>query len=184
MLVILLGGGGFWVAEALRPVAATPNPAPTLIVLGAAQYNGKPSPIFKSRLDHAAELYRKGGIKRIIIAGGVGEGAKWSEGNVGRIYLVGLGLPPEKLVAERRSRSTLQNLENAAELLPTLDTPITIVTDEIHAPRALAVAQDLGLNVSISPSPLTGNSEYLQKYRERERWNLMVQKMFGNRFSK
>ncbi len=152
------------------------HPAPTLLVLGAAQYNGHPSPAFRRRLDHALELYQAGGVKRIVVAGGVGKGDRFSEGGVGVKYLAGQGVPAGRLVAEKRSRSTLENLLNSK---PYLSGPVTLVTDEVHATRALALARGLGLDAGVSSVPLASTGEAAARYRRREKLLLAAYTLFG-----
>lgn len=175
-----MGFLGFWTLNVFQPIRVALRPAPTLIVLGAAQYNGKPSPLFKRRLDHALELYRLGGVKRIIVSGGIGKGDRFSEGGVGKSYLESRGVPAAMVFSERSSHNTVQNLENSRTLLITPDAPITLVTDDVHAPRALAIAQNLGLRADVSPTPLIIRTEQGREYRDRERVLLVVQKIFGN----
>ncbi len=183
VLLGMLGAMGFitfWTLNVFQPLHVALRPAPTLIVLGAAQYNGKPSPLFKRRLDHALELYREGGVKHIIVSGGIGTGDHFSEGGVGKSYLESRGVPAWVVLAERSSRTTVQNLENSRALLSSPDAPITLVTDEVHAPRALSIAQNLGLHADVSPAPLVIRTEQGREYRVRERVLLVVQKIFGN----
>lgn len=167
-----------WIAGVLRPVETAVHPAPTLIVLGAAQYNGRPSPLFKARLDHALALYQSGGVRKIIVSGGIAPGDRWSEGRVGQLYLIGRGIPEARVVAESNSHSTVENLENT-QLLLSPGTPVTLVTDEIHAPRALSVAKDLGLDATVSPSRLSQDTPYLRQYRLREQVLRVIQKILG-----
>src|SRR5712675_3091041 len=72
--------------------------ADAIAVLGAAQYNGRPSPVFRARLDHAAALYQRGLAPVVLVTGGVGAGEVLSEANVGRDYLARLGLPSDALI--------------------------------------------------------------------------------------
>ncbi|PTA66483.1 YdcF family protein [Deinococcus arcticus] len=157
--------GAFLVAPRLSPPApATPHP--TLVVLGAAQYAGHPSPAFQRRLDHALKLYRKGGVRTVVVTGGRRPGDPYTEGGVGAAYLQQRGLPRRALVAEERSRTTIENLRGARVSLPP-GTPVTLVTDEAHAPRALALARALGLNANVSASPLSPQVSRLYLLREK-----------------
>ena len=113
-------------------------------------------------------------------AGGVGTGDRFSEGGVGKAYLESRGVPKRVILAECSSRTTVQNLENSRALLSSPDAPITLVTDEVHAPRALSIAQNLGLHADVSPATLTIRTEQGREYRNRERVLLVVQKIFGN----
>lgn len=167
--LFLLGGA---LLLLLWPIRVTPaQPHGTLVVLGAAQYSGRPSPAFQVRLDHAAELYEAGGIDTIVVTGGRQKGDPYTEGGVGVSYLRRHGVPAESLLAEERSRTTAQNLNYAAELLPP-DTAITVVTDWVHAPRALAMARDIGFEANANPSPLWPHASL--RYRLRERLALVA----------
>ncbi|GGJ26403.1 YdcF family protein [Deinococcus roseus] len=156
------------------------EPQPTVIVLGAAQYNGKPSPIFRSRLQHALNLYQTGRVSRIIVTGGKAEGDRYSEGEAGRNFLIQKGIPARTILAETRSRNTYENLKNS---LGWVTTPVSVVTDSIHMPRAIAMARDLGMKASPSPSPLPENTsqEFLENYAARERLAYMAYLLMGEK---
>ncbi|GHF95801.1 hypothetical protein GCM10017783_04640 [Deinococcus piscis] len=145
------------------------KPHPTLVVLGAAQYAGRPSPAFQVRLDHALELYQAGGVQTIVVTGGRQDGDPYTEGGVGVSYLKRHGVPAGILKAEERSRTTAQNLNYAAELLPP-HAAVTVVTDHVHAPRALAMARDMGFDANASPSPLWPSAGLRYRLRERLAW--------------
>src|SRR5690349_17687381 len=85
------------------------------LVLGAAQWNGDPSPVLRARLDHALDLYRRGQVRQIILTGGVGPGDVLSEAAAGKQYLIEQRLPAEALLLDERSTTTWENLQNAAE---------------------------------------------------------------------
>jgi uncharacterized SAM-binding protein YcdF (DUF218 family) len=173
-LVLLgLAAAGLWGGLAGGTPRNAARPAPTLLVLGAAQYNGRPSPAFQRRLDHALGLYRAGGVRRILISGGVGDGDRYSEGAVGLRYLARQGVPESRLRAETRSRNTLENLEYSR---PLLTGPVTLVTDEAHAPRALALAAGRGLQATVSSVPL---GQLSLRYRLRERLALLAYRVLG-----
>ncbi|GGR30018.1 hypothetical protein GCM10008957_46110 [Deinococcus ruber] len=165
--------GGLVLALPLLPVRSAVHPQATLLVLGAAQYNGHPSPAFRARLDHALALYRAGGVRRIVVSGGVGRGDHYSEGEVGQMYLLKRQVPVAVVDAETRSRTTLENLRNSCPLLPG---PVTLVTDEVHAPRALALARAVGLKADVSSVPL-GAGHW--KYRMREKLALLAYTVLG-----
>lgn len=168
---------GFLTAPPLRvPNAPTPNA--TLIVLGAAQYDGRPSPAFQRRLDHALTLYQQGHVQRVVVTGGRQPGDRYTEGRVGATYLNAHGVPGRALIAEERSRTTVQNLENARAVLPG-GTPVTLVTDEAHAPRALALARALNMNVNVSASPLSPHTS--RQYVLREKLALLGYALLGIR---
>ncbi len=148
------------------PKVASATPYPVVVVLGAAQYAGKPSPAFRRRLDHALELYRAGSIEKIVVTGGRRPADPFTEGEVGIKYLQANGVPKEALLAETQSRTTVENLQNARTYLPP-GTPMTLVTDEAHAPRALALAQALGLQANANPSPLSRRPDWRYLFREK-----------------
>src|SRR5258706_4336684 len=85
------------------------QPADAIIVLGAAEYRGKPSPVLEARLNHALFLYLKSMAPRIITTGGAGGDPVFTEGSVGRAYLSERGVPPEAIVVEREGESTAQS---------------------------------------------------------------------------
>ena len=154
------------------------GPQPTVIVLGAAQYNGRPSPIFKSRLDHAARLFKTGRVKLLIVTGGKAEGDRFSEGEAGKNFLIQQGIPAGNIRAETTSRSTFENLKFSRSWIKT---PVNVVTDSIHMPRAMAMAKDLGLDAHPSPSPLPENTskEFLENYSARENLAYMAYLLMG-----
>lgn len=114
-----------------------------IVVLGAAQWNGRPSPIFAARLELAARLFREGKAPLILVTGGRGKGARYSEGEVGCRYLEALGIPRTALRCETQSESTWENLKAARRVFGS--GKVWIVTDAPHLPRALLYAKRLGL---------------------------------------
>jgi uncharacterized SAM-binding protein YcdF (DUF218 family) len=143
---------------------AQPGPAKAewIVVLGAAQYNGHPSPILKNRLEAAVRLYREGKARRIATTGGRSPGDTYSEGQAGCRYLMARGVPKSALYCEGKSRNTWENLEN---LVPVVGAaPILIVTDDPHLPRALIFAERLGLKASGYPV----QGQFKDSYRQRE----------------
>nr|WP_235187235.1 YdcF family protein [Thermus caliditerrae] len=121
-----------------------------LVVLGAAQYGGRPSPALERRLEAALVLYRQGLAPRIAVAGGRSPGDRFSEGEVGCRYLEAKGVPKEALLCETRSQNTYENL---LFLKPHLRGKVLLVTDAPHLPRALLLARLLGLQAEGHPVP-------------------------------
>ncbi|GGM91174.1 hypothetical protein GCM10007092_00120 [Thermus composti] len=119
-----------------------------LVVLGAAQYGGRPSPALERRLKAALALYQKGLAPRIAVAGGKAKGDLWSEGEVGCRYLRDHGVPEEALLCETQSQSTYENL---LFLKPYLKGRVLLITDAPHLKRALFLARLLGLKADGYP---------------------------------
>ncbi|MFN3180264.1 MAG: YdcF family protein [Thermus sp.] len=113
-----------------------------IVVLGAAQYGGRPSPALERRLEAALLLYQRGLAPRVAVAGGRLPGDPYSEGEVGCRYLRSKGVPREALLCETQSQTTYENL---LFLKPHLSGRILLVTDAPHLPRALFLARLLGL---------------------------------------
>jgi uncharacterized SAM-binding protein YcdF (DUF218 family) len=128
-------------------------PADAIGVFGAAEYDGRPSPVFRARLDHALELYRRGIAPLIITLGGDG-GDEYSEGSVGREYLMSMGVPEEAIIAETHSRNTEESARRIAVIARANGLHrLVIVSDGTHLFRIHAVCAADGLNVLTSPRP-------------------------------
>lgn len=157
--------------------------ADAIAVLGAAQYAGKPSPVFEARLDHAAELYKKNLAPFIITTGGVFKGETFSEGEVGKNYLIQLGVPEDKIIAETSSLTTNQNISRIAEIAEEQNfRRIILVSDPFHMYRSLKIADDYGLNALPSPtrtSPILKNSLEEFKFTLRELGLVALNFLFG-----
>ena len=124
-------------------------PADTLVVMGAAQYDGTPSPVFARRLGRALELYQAGCAPRILVTGGKQRGDRFTEGESGVRYLAEHGVPQTALLSERKSRSSYQNLHFSEPLIR--GQHIVIVTDDLHAYRTSLLARHLGLDAAVAP---------------------------------
>lgn len=128
-------------------------PADAIAVFGAAEYDGKPSPVFRARLDHAASLYNRGIAPLIVALGGDG-GDQFSEGGVGRTYLMGVGIPESAIIAETKSRSTAEAARRLAVIARTNQfRKLVVVSDEAHLFRIHAICAADGLDVLVSPRP-------------------------------
>ena len=119
--------------------------ADAIVVLGAAQYNGDPSPVFKARLDHATYLYTEGFSNTIVVTGGKQQGDSFTEAEVGHSYLEGEGVPAERILEETQGRTTLQSLRNVKEIANEqgIETAL-LVSDPLHSERIKRMASDLG----------------------------------------
>ncbi len=129
--------------------------ADAIAVFGAAEYDGHPSPVLRDRLNHALALYRAGLAPLIVTLGGKEAGDRYSEGGVGRDYLMAHGVPEADIIAETHSDDTEQSVANLAVIarknhLRTID----VVSDGTHLFRIHEIAKAYGLRVFTSPRPL------------------------------
>jgi uncharacterized SAM-binding protein YcdF (DUF218 family) len=141
------------------------RPSDAIIVLGAAEYRGKPSPVLEARLNHALYLYLKGMAPRIITTGGAGGDPVFTEGSVGRAYLTERGVPPEAVVVEREAESTAQSVAAVAEIMRRMNLQSAIVvSDGYHIFRVKRMLESSGLQVYGSPRPSAPSGNW------REHW--------------
>jgi uncharacterized SAM-binding protein YcdF (DUF218 family) len=155
VLVIALLGWFRWVYGQIEWYASRDMAAPSdaIAVFGAAEYDGHPSPVFRARLDHAESLYNHGIAPLIITLGGDG-GDQYSEGAVGRDYLVGSGVPSSDIIAETESTSTDESVHRLAVIARTNNLRrIVVVSDAAHLFRIHQICAANGLNVLTSPRP-------------------------------
>jgi len=128
------------------------NRSDMIIVMGAAEYRGRPSPVLRSRLDHALELYRDRYAPLILTTGGKGGDPKFTEAEVGRSYLIDRGIPPERIVVENQGETTAQSLAAAFEIMQRMGLrSCIVVSDGYHIFRAKKYLQAEGLTVFGSP---------------------------------
>jgi uncharacterized SAM-binding protein YcdF (DUF218 family) len=136
--------------------------ADAVVVLGAAQYDGRPSPVLQGRLDHALELYEDGTVDIIVLTGGKQEGDRFTEAYVGSVYLGGKGVPDSDMLLEVQGTNTWESLAAATRILRDRDlTDAVLVTDGYHALRVNAIADELGINASVSPARPGGTPRQL-----------------------
>ena len=128
------------------------RPADAIVVLGAAQYWGRPSPVLKARLDHVLELYHRQMAPRIIATGGHGPGAKFSESEVSRLYLSENGVPAEFVSVETAGQSTMQSAVAVAEMMDQMElSSCIVVSDDYHIHRVKKMLEERGFVVYGSP---------------------------------
>jgi uncharacterized SAM-binding protein YcdF (DUF218 family) len=135
---------------ASRDLAA---PSDAIVVLGAAQYRGRPSPVLRARLDHAIGLYARGLAPRLVLTGGIAEGDTASEAAVSRSYVLRAGVPDSAILLENDGRTTAQSIDRVARLLSArrLES-VVLVSDPFHLARAGHLARRAGLVVRTSPT--------------------------------
>lgn len=141
-----------------------------VVVLGAAQYDGRPSPQLVARLDHAIDLSHDGRTKLIIVTGGKQQADRFTEAESAAKYLEANGVPAEAIALENNGRTTRESLLGVRQILVAHGMhSLLIVTDPYHALRARLIAQDLGLQAYVSPtrtSPVQGSENLRRHLRE------------------
>jgi uncharacterized SAM-binding protein YcdF (DUF218 family) len=154
LLTAIAGYFGVTTLLVTRAMARDERPrVDAIVVLGAAQYEGRPSPIYRARLEHALELYRAGVAPRMVFTGGRGvAGETYSEGGAGRLWALEHGVPDSAILVEEESRNTHQNLRNVAEMLTGRGSTVVLVSDPYHMYRATAQAERVGLRAWSSPT--------------------------------
>ncbi len=147
---------GYWVHLSFRIAHQSTEDeaqaADVIIVMGAAEYRGRPSPVLRARLDHALVLWRRKLAPRIMTTGGPGGDPVFTEAEVGRSYLMDRGIPAPAIITEAEGTSTMHSISAAAEIMRRMDLQSCIlVSDGYHIFRAKRMLQHLGLKVYGSP---------------------------------
>jgi uncharacterized SAM-binding protein YcdF (DUF218 family) len=162
--------------------ASTVDRADAILVLGAAQYGGDPSPVFRGRLDHGALLYEGDFADRIIVMGAGQEGDATTEAQAGTDYLIGRGIPGEDVTPSPRGRTTKESIEAAATLMRDADLDSAfLVSDPWHNLRIRRMARDFGIEGYVSATwHSAAESQYtrLQGYA-RETLAYLYYRVFG-----
>ncbi len=123
-----------------------------IIVLGAGQWDGRPSPMFQARLDRAFDLYNQGYAAYLVLTGGFGTGEENSESDVGKNYLVEKGVSENVIFIEKQSRTTWQNLNNARNILESISAnSVLLVSHDFHMMRSQKMARDLDIQAFAAP---------------------------------
>jgi uncharacterized SAM-binding protein YcdF (DUF218 family) len=150
---IVLNSGG----EPLQKAGA-------IVVFGAAEYDGRPSPVYKARLDHAAELYRLGLAPMVITTGGGGYDPRYTEGEVGREYLASLGIPDSRLIAETQSPDTAESARRVATIMRANGMRTCLaVSDGYHMFRIRRMLGREGITVVAAPRPNSWPSSFWKR---------------------
>ncbi|MGH2772671.1 MAG: YdcF family protein [Actinomycetota bacterium] len=150
-----------------------------IVVMGAAQYNGKPSPVFKARLDHALELYRQQVAPLVVVLGGKQEGDRATEAQAGAAYLEER-LPADRVTGVKAGATTLDSLRKFTGLAKDrgIDS-IVIVSDPFHLARARAIAKDLGFETTVSASRLPTSESLRRESLINETGRLLYYRILG-----
>jgi uncharacterized SAM-binding protein YcdF (DUF218 family) len=129
------------------------RPADAIVVMGAAQYDGEPSPIFEARLEHAVALYRAGVAPRLVVTGGKADGDRTTEAAAARAYAMAHGVPGDRILAEDQSRTTLEAIRAVGGVMRANGlTKAVFVSDRPHMLRVLRMAADDGITAWGSPT--------------------------------
>jgi uncharacterized SAM-binding protein YcdF (DUF218 family) len=141
------------------------RPADVILVLGAAEYRGRPSPILEARLNHALFLYLKGLAPRIITTGGKGGDPQFTEGEVGRAYLSRRGVPSESIIVESEGETTVHSTAAAAEIMQRMNLhSCIVVSDGYHIYRVKRMLEFQGMSVYGSPRPTQPHYGWRQEW--------------------
>lgn len=142
------------------------RPSEAIIVLGAAQYDGRPTSVFKARLDHAYQLYKEGLAPTIVVTGGKQVGDRFTEAQAGANYLLDLGVPDADILRETTSSNSWESLAASATFLRERGIRrVILVSDPFHSLRIRLIAEELGFDPVTSPtrtSPISGLDEWLR----------------------
>lgn len=178
-LLALLSGYLFWTAKQIERESTKDDSqqADVIIVLGAAEYRGKPSPVLQGRLNHALLLYLKGLAPYVLTTGGAGGDPRYTEAEVGRAYLTQHGVPSEAILVEEGGSTTGQSLTTAAEIMHRMNfRSCIVVSDGYHIFRAKRMLQFRGLQVYGSPrpsnAPANGSGQHWIYFRQALGWLL------------
>ncbi len=171
VLLLWLAGVAAWIVWVGQRDQATSSDA--IIVLGAAAYDARPSPVFEERIRHGLDLYRGGYAQVLLFTGGYGTGARFAESQVARRYALRQDIPDKAILIETRSRTTRQNLVEARSVMRDAGLQRAIVvSDPLHMARALRLCRELGIDAVGSPTPST-------RFRSIEtQWRFLLQEVY------
>jgi uncharacterized SAM-binding protein YcdF (DUF218 family) len=157
--VLALAGAGLQVASVARQIRLQSTvdearPADVIVVLGAAEYRGRPSPVLEARLNHALFLYLQNLAPRILTTGGKGGDPSFTEGEVAHAYLARHGVPSEAILVESEGETTVQSIAAAAEIMRRMNLrSCIVVSDGYHIYRVKKLLETQGMQVYGSPRP-------------------------------
>jgi len=157
ILSVLLLTAGLLAARIYSYRTSTSNaPADAAVVLGAAVWGAEVSPVFRERINHGIDLYRKGMVRKLIFTGGRGNKREPTESAAARQYAIQNGVPATDILIEEKSHTTYENIVYAKEVAEAHGLrKLLIVSDPLHMKRAVVMARDLGLAAEPSPTQTT-----------------------------
>jgi uncharacterized SAM-binding protein YcdF (DUF218 family) len=168
ILALLVFWAGWMAAVLLWSTLDQVHPAESIVVLGAAQYDGHPSPVLRARLDHAVELWNRHLAQLVILTGGTGAGDTTSEAAAGRSYVRKRGIPDQAILLENEGRTTRESMMAVAGMLSNRGLKSAIlVSDPFHMLRLWILSRRFGFIAYTSPtrtSPISPNREERWKY--------------------
>jgi len=140
------------------------HPADAIVVFGAAEYAGRPSPVYRARLDHAYDLFQRGIAPVVITTGGSAADPTFSEGGVGHDYLMHRGIPEARLIAETQGSDTSSSAERVAVIMRTNRMHGCLaVSDAYHVFRIRKLLEHEGVQVYVAPRPDSRPRSFLQR---------------------
>ena len=146
------------------------RPVDAIVVMGAAQYDGRPSPQLAARLDHAADLWNAGVARLLVVTGGNQPGDRFTEADASATYLTERGVPADAILKESQGHSSYASLDGVATLLHQRGLfSVLLVSDPFHSLRSRLIAQELGLVAYVAPtrtSPVRGNAATAREMQE------------------
>jgi uncharacterized SAM-binding protein YcdF (DUF218 family) len=165
---VIVFWAGWMAAVLVWSILDQARPAESIVVLGAAQYDGRPSPVLRARLDHAIELWNHHLATIVILTGGRGNGDTTSEAAVGRRYVRRHGVPEGAILLENEGRTTRESLKAVSRILKDRGMKSAIlVSDPFHMLRLWILSRRLGFTAYTSPtktSPISPNREARWRY--------------------
>jgi uncharacterized SAM-binding protein YcdF (DUF218 family) len=183
LLVLLVGSYGFAAWDIVRyGDQAVDASADAAIVLGAAAWGSKPSPVYRERILAAIALYQAKRVHWIVLTGGTPQAGYPTEARVGRQFCVSHGVPASATLLDERSRTTWQNLQEAKALMTGNNIhTVLLVSDPLHMRRAMVMAQDLGLHAlpAATTSSRFRSSTARAKFLWRETWLYLAYVVLG-----
>jgi uncharacterized SAM-binding protein YcdF (DUF218 family) len=161
--------------------------ADAAVILGAAAWGSKPSPVYRERINEGLRLYAQGRVAKLIFTGGTRELGFPSEAEVARQFAIHRGIPAQAILLDTESRTTLQNLTNAKVIMQTNGIrSVLLVSDPLHMKRVMAIAEDMGLDAHPAP---TESSRFQSlpargRFLWRETWLYLEHLLLGGVLSK
>lgn len=162
LAAVLLGCVSMWQVRRDAYSAARVK-ADAAVILGAAAWGNKPSPVFRERIVHGIDLYRNGTVRKLVFTGGTPKAGYPTEAEVGKRFAQKQGVPERDILTEPLSRNTYENLKNTRQLMRRHKIgSIIIISDPAHMARARAMAEDLGITAAYSATPSSRYAESSQ----------------------